>query len=190
MRKRVLHHASPICKHSNFQRAKDRHLMTHCTRPLLYAAAFLLLGPHAAGGADRFAGMDAYVAEAMQKWEVPGLAIAVVKDGKVVLARGYGVCEIATDRRVTTDTVFPIASCTKSFTAACIGILVEEGELRWDDRRQVRHCRRGPGRPDHRAAHQWSRFDRLGEGQRAPTGSAAHPDLSPFVCSHSIAWPF
>ena len=64
--------------------------MTHFTRPLLYGAAFLVLVPHTAGGADRFAGMDAYVPEAMQKLEVPGLAIAVVKDGEVVLARGYG----------------------------------------------------------------------------------------------------
>ena len=70
MGRRVLHHASPICKHLNFQRAKDRHLMTHITRPLLYGAAFLLLG--AVGGADRFAGMDAYVSEAMKKGKSPG----------------------------------------------------------------------------------------------------------------------
>ena len=53
------------------------------------------------GELRRWAGMDAYVREAMQKWEVPGLAIAVVKDGEIVLARGYGVCEIGKDRKVT-----------------------------------------------------------------------------------------
>jgi CubicO group peptidase (beta-lactamase class C family) len=82
---------------------------------------------------ERFAGFDAYVTAAMQKWEVPGLAIAVVKDGQVVLARGYGVRELGKGQKVTPDTVFTIASCTKSFVSACVGLLVEEGKLRWDD---------------------------------------------------------
>ena len=82
---------------------------------------------------DRFSGMDTYIRAAMGKWEVPGLAIAVVKDGEVVLARGYGVCELGKDRRVTADTAFPLASCSKSFLAAAVGLLVEEGKLRWDD---------------------------------------------------------
>lgn len=86
-----------------------------------------------AAGADRFAGLDPYVLEAMQKWEVPGLAIAVVKDGEVVLARGFGVCELGSDRPVTKETIFSIASCTKSFTAACLGMLVDDGNLSWDD---------------------------------------------------------
>jgi len=96
-------------------------------------ACWLLFGPGAARGADRFAGMDPYIREAMQKWEIPGLAIAVVKDGELVLVRGYGICELGKDRKVTKDTVFPIASCTKSFTAACVAMLVEEGKLGWDD---------------------------------------------------------
>src|SRR5688572_29588100 len=88
----------------------------------------------AANAADRFDGLDAYVQEAMQKWEVPGLAIAVVKDDQLVLARGYGICQVGDDRAVTKDTVFSIASCTKSFTAAGIGMLVDEEKLKWDDR--------------------------------------------------------
>ncbi|MBC7817766.1 MAG: serine hydrolase [Planctomycetaceae bacterium] len=93
----------------------------------------LLLIPRTTRADDRFAGMDPYIREAMQKWEVPGLAIAVVKDGELVLARGYGVCEMGKHRKVTEDTVFPIASCTKSFTAACVAMLVDEGKLGWDD---------------------------------------------------------
>jgi len=77
--------------------------------------------------------MDQYVQDAMKKWEVPGLAIAVVKDGETVLARGYGVCEIGSNRAVTKDTVFSIASCTKPFTAASVGMLVDEGKVIWDD---------------------------------------------------------
>src|SRR5437879_2535049 len=96
-------------------------------------ACLLLLGPHEARGADRFAGMDPYVRAAMEKWQVPGLAIAVVKDGETVLARGYGVCEIGTDQRVNADTAFTLASSAKSFTAASVGMLVEEEKVRWDD---------------------------------------------------------
>jgi CubicO group peptidase (beta-lactamase class C family) len=82
---------------------------------------------------ERFAGLDAYIGEAMEKWQVPGLAIAVVKDGEIVLARGYGARHLGRDTPVTEDTVFPIASCTKTFTAACIAMLVDEGKLHWDD---------------------------------------------------------
>jgi CubicO group peptidase (beta-lactamase class C family) len=104
------------------------------TRLQPYALAWLLFpGAGAAGAADPFAGLDAYVEDAMKTWEVPGLAIAVVKDGETVLARGYGVCELGGHRAVTADTVFPIASCTKSFTAACVGMLVDEGKVGWDD---------------------------------------------------------
>jgi CubicO group peptidase (beta-lactamase class C family) len=77
--------------------------------------------------------MDEYVEEAMHKWNVPGLAIAVVKDGQVVLANGFGVCRIGQDRKVSAETVFDIASCAKSFVAASVGILVEDGKLHWDD---------------------------------------------------------
>ena len=108
-------------------------LLRFVARCLLYGVACLLLSSRAARADDRFAGIDPYIREAMQQWEVPGLAIAVVKDGKLVLARGYGVCEPGKDRKVTEDTVFPIASCTKSFTAACVAVLVDEGKLSWDD---------------------------------------------------------
>jgi CubicO group peptidase (beta-lactamase class C family) len=84
--------------------------------------------------ADRFGGMDEYIKEAMDRWQVPGLAIAVVKDGEVVLTRAYGQRQVnADDAPVTTDTVFSIASCTKSFTACAIAMLVDEGKLKWDD---------------------------------------------------------
>ncbi|MBI3862465.1 MAG: serine hydrolase [Planctomycetia bacterium] len=80
-----------------------------------------------------FDGLDDYVHDAMPRWQVPGLAIAVVKDGKTVIARGYGVRHMGQDAPVMAETVFPIASCTKSFTAACIAMLVEEGKVQWDD---------------------------------------------------------
>ena len=97
------------------------------------AACSMAIDPSLARAADPFTGIDPYIDAVLETWQVPGLAIAVVKDGEIVLARGYGLCEIGTDRKVTADTPFDIASCEKSFVAACVAMLVEEGKLRWDD---------------------------------------------------------
>jgi CubicO group peptidase (beta-lactamase class C family) len=80
----------------------------------------------------RLAGLDAYVARAVADWEVPGLALAVVKDGEVVFSRGYGVRELGKPGRVDPDTLFAAASTTKAFTALALAMLVEEGKVSWD----------------------------------------------------------
>lgn len=77
-------------------------------------------------------GLDAYVQQVMHDWHVPGLAIAVVRDGKVVLARGYGVRELGKPGKVDADTLFDIASNSKAFTVAALGTLVSSGKLTWD----------------------------------------------------------
>src|SRR6185312_612387 len=88
----------------------------------------------AAGAAQApLADLDSYVHGAMTQWKVPGLAIAVVKDGHVVMARGYGVRELGKPGRIDADTLFDIASNTKAFTAAALGTLVSGGKLQWDD---------------------------------------------------------
>lgn len=79
------------------------------------------------------AGFDEYVQQAMKAWEVPGLAIAIVKDDKVVFAKGYGVREIGGTAAVNEHTLFAIGSSSKAFTAATIAMLVDEGKLKWDD---------------------------------------------------------
>ncbi|MEO8810926.1 MAG: serine hydrolase [Rhodanobacter sp.] len=76
--------------------------------------------------------LDPYVHQTMQQWQVPGMAVAVVKDGKVVLARGYGVRELGKPDKVDADTLFDIGSNTKSFTAAALGTLVSARKLDWD----------------------------------------------------------
>jgi len=68
----------------------------------------------------------------MRAWKVPGLAIAIVRNDSVALARGYGVLEVGQPARVTDQTVFAIASLTKAFTAATAGILVDRGVIGWD----------------------------------------------------------
>lgn len=77
---------------------------------------------------------DAYVARVQKTFDVPGVAVAVVKDGEVVLARGYGVRELGKPERVDEHTRFAIASNTKAFTSASLAMLMDEGRLAWSDR--------------------------------------------------------
>lgn len=76
---------------------------------------------------------EAYVIKSQKEWEVPGMAVAVVKDGKVLSAKGYGVRELGTNNVVNSQTLFACASTTKAMTATCMGILVDEGKVSWDD---------------------------------------------------------
>ena len=78
--------------------------------------------------------LDDTVERVRQAFNVPGIAVAVVKDGKVVVAKGYGVRKLGDPAPVTPRTLFGIASNTKIFTAAALAMLVEEGRLAWDDR--------------------------------------------------------
>jgi CubicO group peptidase (beta-lactamase class C family) len=78
--------------------------------------------------------LDRYVQKALRDWDVPGLAITIVKDDEVVVARGYGVRELGKPDPVDGETIFDIASLTKAFTAAGAAVLVDEGRLGWDDR--------------------------------------------------------
>jgi CubicO group peptidase (beta-lactamase class C family) len=76
---------------------------------------------------------DAYVAKAVRDWQAPGLSIAVVKDGKILFAKGYGVRELGKPEPFDTSTVSAIASTTKAMTAVAMGMLVDEGKVKWDD---------------------------------------------------------
>lgn len=76
---------------------------------------------------------DAYVEAARQQWNVPGLAITVVKDNKVLFQKGYGVRELGKPAKVDTQTLFACASTTKAMTVTLMGMLVDEGKLSWND---------------------------------------------------------
>jgi CubicO group peptidase (beta-lactamase class C family) len=77
-------------------------------------------------------GFDEVIKKAIKDFKVPGLAIAVVKDGEVIYAKGFGQRNIEKDLPVTPRTLFAIGSCTKAFTTFVMGALVEEGKLEWD----------------------------------------------------------
>jgi len=78
--------------------------------------------------------IDELVEKAMEKFTVAGVAVAVVKDGKIIHQKGYGVKSIETKEAVNENTNFAIASNSKAFTTAALAILVEEGKLSWTDK--------------------------------------------------------
>ncbi len=83
----------------------------------------------------KLAEIDAYAEQVMKDWNQPGMAIAVVRDGKTVFAKGYGVQKLGTNEKVDENTVFVIASNSKAFTTAAISILIDEGKIGgWDDK--------------------------------------------------------
>ncbi len=77
--------------------------------------------------------LDAYVAASMKTFDVPGMAVAIVKDGKIVVTRGYGTRKLGEPMPVDENTLFGIGSNTKAFTTAALAMLVDEGKLSWDD---------------------------------------------------------
>lgn len=78
--------------------------------------------------------IDSLVEKTLKTFDVPGIAVAVVKDGKVIHQKGYGVRSLNTKQKVDENTLFGIASNSKAFTVAALGILVDEGKIKWDDK--------------------------------------------------------
>jgi CubicO group peptidase (beta-lactamase class C family) len=78
--------------------------------------------------------VDNVVNRALTAFNVPGIAVAIVKDGKAILSKGYGIKSIQTNEKVDANTLFGIASNSKAFTTAALAMLVDEGKLKWDDK--------------------------------------------------------
>lgn len=96
-------------------------------------AALLLASPVRAADPDA-ADIDKLVADAMHAWGAPGAAVVVVRGDQVVHLKGYGKRQFDKPEPVGPDTLFPIASCTKAFTATLLAMLADDGKLDWDDR--------------------------------------------------------
>jgi CubicO group peptidase (beta-lactamase class C family) len=94
------------------------------------ALAFLFIAGIAEG---QNATVDKLAAETMKQWKLPGLAVAIVKDDKVIVAKGYGVKELGGSAPITDETLFQIASTSKAFTSTALAMLVDDGKLSWDD---------------------------------------------------------
>jgi CubicO group peptidase (beta-lactamase class C family) len=89
-------------------------------------------GPIAASEWPATSDFDSYVAQTMKDFKVPGAALAIVRDGKVLVAKGYGFRDVENQLPVTTQTLFPIASISKSFTVTTLGMMVDQGVVDWD----------------------------------------------------------
>lgn len=98
----------------------------------------LLLAPVMLAASDRqqkalLDKLDKFYEQTQKEWNVPGMSVAIVKDGKIIFSKGYGVKETGSTERPDGNTMYAIASNTKAFTAAIIGQLVDEGKCSWDD---------------------------------------------------------
>ncbi|MGE0439317.1 MAG: serine hydrolase [Gemmatimonadales bacterium] len=101
--------------------------------PTALGAIFLAAQAAAQKPDARIQAFDRYAAQAAADWQAVGLAVAVVKDGRTIFAKGYGVRELGKPDPVDDQTLFAIGSTTKAMTAAALGMLVDEGKVRWDD---------------------------------------------------------
>ncbi len=110
-----------------------RYLFSRSLLMLCLSCALMSAGAPGLAQSEAPPDLDSYVARALKEFEVPGLAVAIVKDGKVALVKGYGVRKMGEPAPVDEQTLFGIASNTKAFTAAALAILVDEGKLSWDD---------------------------------------------------------
>ncbi len=102
----------------------------------LFAICAMLLisskASYAAPARDDVGDLDAFIAQALKDYQVPGAAVAVVRDGKVVLLKGYGVRDVTKSDKVDENTIFQLASVTKTFTGVAAGTLVDAGKLDLD----------------------------------------------------------
>ena len=78
--------------------------------------------------------IDSLTELVLKTFNVPGIAVGVVKDGKLIHAKGYGVANLSTGKKVDENTLFGVASNSKAMTAGALGILVDEGKIKWDDK--------------------------------------------------------
>ena len=117
-------------QNTNLAKKRKRVAMNTAWMAVLLLTCAVRIGAQAGPPAD----LDAFVARSMKTFDVPGMAIAIVKDGKVVMAKGYGVRKMGEAAPVDENTLFGIGSNTKAFTTAALATLVDEGKISWDDK--------------------------------------------------------
>lgn len=78
--------------------------------------------------------LDNYISKVLEAFDVPGVGVAIVKDGEILLTKGYGIKRLGQPDPVDENTIFSIASNSKAFAATSLALLVEQGKLNWEDR--------------------------------------------------------
>ena len=81
-----------------------------------------------------YAELESYIEKARESFEVPGIAVGIYKNGRIVMNQGFGVTSTESKQKVDKETIFGIASCSKAFTTASLAILVDKGLLNWSDK--------------------------------------------------------
>ncbi len=104
----------------------------HTAACLLLCFAASVVSAQTAESQPSFEGFDSFAQQVLKDWKAVGFAIAVIKDGKVTYAKGFGQRDLKSNQRVTSKTLFAIGSSTKSFTVTSLGALVDQGKLDWD----------------------------------------------------------
>jgi CubicO group peptidase (beta-lactamase class C family)/Tol biopolymer transport system component/poly(3-hydroxybutyrate) depolymerase len=128
--------------------------------------------PPNAAPSESLKDLDPFIDGVMKEWKLPGLAIAVVKDGKVIHANGYGFRDAEKQLPVTPKTVFAIGSISKSFTATGLGMLVDDGKLDWD-------------KPVRSYIHDFQLQDKIASEQITPRDLVTHRSGLP---RHDFVW--
>src|SRR6266699_1061763 len=115
-------------------RALDHMKLLRYTTFVSLITATLPVSAHlvAAAGNDPVAELDSFITRALKEFQVPGAAVAVVRDGKVALVKGYGVRDVTKAGAVDENTIFQLASVTKTLTATAAATVVDQGKLDWD----------------------------------------------------------
>ncbi len=117
-----------------YQHLRFMHYNVTFRKTLFYLLVLLGTLPTIAQTTVDFKKLDTYFANAQKTWGVPGMSVGIVKDGKVVFEKGYGVAKQGTSTPVNDKTLYAIASNSKAFTSAVMGMLVQEGKISWDDK--------------------------------------------------------
>ncbi|HAN77262.1 MAG TPA: serine hydrolase, partial [Bacteroidales bacterium] len=99
----------------------------------VFFISFQLLAQKKQAGLD-LKKLDEYIAKAQTDWNIPAVAVAVVKDGKVLFAKGYGTRNLSLKTAADENTLFAIASNSKAFTTTGLALMVDKGKLKWDDK--------------------------------------------------------
>jgi len=109
---------------------KTKRLKLFCFYPIVFCLICAILHARWEKKDPNLAELKIIVSEMMNDWKIPGLGIAIVKNGEVLLSEGFGLRNIERNLKVTSQTLFPVASCTKTFTVVSIAALIDEGKLK------------------------------------------------------------
>ncbi|MGE0554855.1 MAG: serine hydrolase [Gemmatimonadales bacterium] len=112
---------------------RRRRVRTSRVAAVAFGIAALTLPAAGVAQRDPLSGFDRYVDQALARWDVPGVAVVIVRGDSIALIKGYGKRQAGRPEPVTTETLFEIGSTSKAFSSALLAMLVDDGALSWDD---------------------------------------------------------